>query len=432
MLINAAPVLVLGHNMIKVTNLSKTFKLYNSPTERLKEIITRRQYCQEFAALTGISFQVDSGKTLGIIGQNGAGKSTLLKILTGILHPDSGEIDIDGKITGLLELGTGFNMECSGLENIYLNGTLLGMNKHEIRNKLSQIIDFTELGQFIQRPLKTYSSGMIMRLAFSVAIHAEPKAFVVDEALSVGDAYFQQKCMQRIKEFKIRGGSIVFVSHDMNAVKVFCDEALLLDHGSIVERGGPDGVIAAYNFLLAKKSERQEIRIQTNEAGETQSYGNFKVEICDVQLTNEQGDGAECFVTGRPCNILIDLKANEKVDDLTVGILIRDKFGQDIFGTNTYYQNFPLNMRRGEKYRVKYIIDELNIGPGKYTLTVAAHKSESHVLDCYQWNDTVKSFEVVSAADYGFIGLSRLKPHVAVEHAGGTAVDDASLAQRHS
>ncbi len=401
--------------MIKVSHLSKTFKLYNSPADRLKEIVIRRKYSQEFKALNDISFEVADGKTLGIIGQNGAGKSTLLKILTGILLPDSGKIEIEGRITGLLELGTGFNPEFSGLENILLNGTLLGMTKDDISDKLSRIIDFTELGHFIDRPLKTYSSGMVMRLAFSVAIHAEPKAFVVDEALSVGDAYFQQKCMQRIKEFKEQGGSIILVSHDMNAVKVLCDTALLLDHGSAVEYGDPDQVIATYNFLLAKKSERQEIRIQTYGPNQAQVYGNFKAEICDVRLIDAQGSDAECFVTGSPCKILIDLKANELVDDLSVGILIRDRFGQDIFGTNTYYQKLPLRMRPGENCRIRYSIEELNIGPGKYTLTVAAHKSEAHVLDCYQWNDMVKSFEILGTADFKFIGLSRLKPHVDIE-----------------
>ena len=401
--------------MINVTNLSKIFKLYNSPVDRLKEIVTRRTYRNSFQALRGVSFEVKAGETLGIIGQNGAGKSTILKLLTGILLPDSGSIEIDGKITGILELGTGFNMEFSGLQNIYLNGTLLGMGKEEIRLKIDHIIDFTELGDFIHRPLKTYSSGMIMRLAFSIAIHADPKAFVVDEALSVGDAYFQQKCMQRIRRFKEQGGSIVFVSHDMNAVKVLCDTVLLLDHGVTVERGTPDDVINTYNFLLAKKSRGEEIRLQQYTSGETKAYGNFKVEITDVQLTNKAGTNSDYFISGESFTVSLALKSNDNIDDLTVGILIRDRFGQDIFGTNTYHLNIPISLAKGKECRVIYAIKELNLGPGKYTMTVAAHKSDSHVQDCYQWIDIMKSFEITSNNDFSFIGLSRLKPEVTVE-----------------
>ncbi|MDY0042801.1 MAG: ABC transporter ATP-binding protein [Desulforhabdus sp.] len=401
--------------MITVSDLYKTFKLYRSPADRLKEIVTRRKYCQEFSALKGISFEVQAGETLGVVGQNGAGKSTLLKILAGVLLPDSGSVEINGKITGLLELGTGFNSEFSGLQNIYLNGTLLGMRKEEIRAKLDQIVAFTELDAFIERPLKTYSSGMVMRLAFAIAIHADPQAFVVDEALSVGDAYFQQKCMDRIKQFKQQGGSIIFVSHDMNAVKVICDNALLLDHGFVVEQGTPDRVIDTYNFLLAKKSKGEEVRFQPHASGEARSYGNFKVQIAEVHLLNELGEPAEHFVSGAACTMTMILKANENVDDLTVGILIRDRFGQDIFGTNTHHLNLPISLKNGEKCQVKYLIRELNLGPGKYTLTVAAHKSETHIQDCYQWIDVMKTFEVTRSSDFAFVGLSKLKPDVNIK-----------------
>jgi len=401
--------------MIKVSDLCKTFKLYRSPSDRLKEIVTRRKYCQEFSALNGVNFEVQAGETLGVIGQNGAGKSTLLKILTGVLLADSGSVEIDGKITGLLELGTGFNTEFSGLQNIYLNGTLLGMSKDEIQTKLNQIVAFTELGEFVRRPLKTYSSGMIMRLAFSIAIHADPKVFVVDEALSVGDAYFQQKCMDRIKQFRQQGGSIIFVSHDMNAVKVLCDGALLLNHGLVVEQGAPDKVIDTYNFLLAKKAKGEEIRIRPHVCGDAKAYGNFKVQITDVRLVNARGVDSEFFVCGAPCTVLIEIETNEDVDDLTVGIMIRDRFGQDIFGTNTFHLKLPIILKKGQKCKVRYDFQELNLGPGKYTLTVAAHKSETHVQDCYQWIDVVKTFEMTMSTDFTFIGLSKLKPYVNVE-----------------
>ena len=400
--------------MIRVNNLHKTFRLYRSPADRLKEIFLRRHYCLEHHALAGVSFEVGTGQTIGIVGQNGAGKSTLLKILTGILLPDSGEITIDGKITGLLELGTGFNPEFTGIQNIYLNGTLLGMSNAEIDRKLQQIIDFTELGDFINHSLKTYSSGMIMRVAFAIAIHAEPKVFVVDEALSVGDAYFQQKCIAKIKEFKSQGGSIVFVSHDMNAVKVLCDTAMLLDHGIMVETGEPEAVINTYNFLLAKKSKGEELSIQ-KVADSQRAYGNFKVEIAHVEIIDETGHDSKVFISGKPLTVAVDLRANEQVTDITVGILIRDRFGQDIFCTNTHHLKVSIDLESHETCRLKYVIDELNLGPGKYTLTVAVHKDETHVQECYQWADLIKTFEVVSNSDWQFIGLARLKPHVVVE-----------------
>jgi len=400
--------------MIKAENITKEFRLYHRPVDRLKEIIFRRPLHRSFYALKGISFSVEEGETLGIVGQNGAGKSTLLKILTGILLPDSGVVHVDGRITGLLELGTGFNYEFTGVQNVYLNGTLLGMTREEIDAKREAIVAFSELGDFIEEPIKTYSSGMVMRLAFSTAIHANPKAFVVDEALSVGDAYFQQKCMRKIREFKENGGSIVFVSHDMNAIKILCDKALLLDHGAAVESGDPEQVINTYNFLLAKKSKGEEIQIRDASEG-GKSYGNLKVEIVDARMLNRYNEESEIFVSGEKCIVEIGLKANETIDDLTVGILIRDRFGQDIFGTNTYHLDVPIGLRAGEKCRVRYVIDEFNLGPGKYTLSPAAHRDETHVGECYQWVDLLKTFEVVTSGDFRFIGLSRLKPRLQVD-----------------
>lgn len=404
-----------GHRiMIDVRDLSKTFKLYQSPSDRLKEILFGRKHHRVFEALKGVSFTVGAGETLGVIGENGAGKSTLLKILTGILLPDSGSIAIDGKITGLLELGTGFNPEFTGVQNIYLNGTLLGMSKGEIDERLDRIIGFCELGDFIDEPLKTYSSGMAVRLGFAVAIHAEPKAFVVDEALSVGDAYFQQKCMKEIKRFRQNGGSIVFVSHDMNAVKVLCDKAMLLNQGLVIEEGDPDRVVNTYNFLLAKRSAEEETYSQDSpELGKP--YGNSKIEISHVTLMNEEGVESEIFTSGERCTIAIHLTANEDVENVTLGILIRDRFGQDIFGTNTYHMNVPIHLRNGETRQIEYVLDELNLGPGKYTLTVAAHKDDTHLRECYQWVDVIRSFEVGASRDFTFIGLSRLKPYVRME-----------------
>ena len=400
--------------MIKVDHITKEFKLYHNPADRLKEIVFRRTLHRKFFALKDVSFEVEEGQSLGVVGQNGAGKSTLLKILTGVLLPDSGRIQVGGRITGILELGTGFNAEFTGIQNIFLNGTLLGVSKKEINERLDAIIGFSELGAFIHEPIKVYSSGMVTRLAFSVAIHADPKAFVVDEALSVGDAYFQQKCMRKIKEFKNNGGSIIFVSHDMNAVKILCDKALLLDQGSKIEEGTPDKVINTYNFLLAKKGKGEEIHLSESADAE-KSYGNLKVEIIDAKMLNENDEDSNVFVSGEKCTVEIALKANETVEDITVGILIRDRFGQDIFGTNTYHLKLPISLTRGERCVVRYVMDEFNIGFGKYTLSPAVHRDDTHVDECYQWVDVIKTFEVIEGNDFRFIGFSRLKPQVQLE-----------------
>lgn len=402
--------------MISVKNISKTFKLYQKPSDRLKEIILRRCYHKKFQAVKDVSFEAQEGETLGIVGENGAGKSTILKLLTGILIPDTGSVYVTGKITGLLELGTGFNAEFSGIDNIIHNATYLGLSRQEIDKKLDTIIGFTELGEFIHEPIKTYSSGMVMRLAFSVAIHAEPKAFVVDEALSVGDAYFQQKCMQKIREFKDNGGSIVFVSHDMNSVKVLCDKAILLDHGNVFEYGEPEAIINRYNFLIAQRSRGEEIKYRDDLS--SSGYGNHKVIIDKVALVDENNNKSEIFMSGHPVKISVRLTGHEAMDDLTLGIVIRDRFGQDIYGTNSYYLKKQISIKQKETIIITYAFKEFNLGPGKYSITVAIHTGSSHINECVHWMDGGAVFEVVAGDDHFFTGLVRLTPDLHVSERG--------------
>ncbi len=399
--------------MISVNRISKTFKLYSTPAHRLKEILFRRTYHNEFQALHNISFTVAQRETLGIIGANGSGKSTLLKLLTGVLMPDSGHLHIGGKITGLLELGTGFNTEFTGKQNIFLNGTYLGLSRHEIGERLDQIIDFAELKSFILDPIKTYSSGMIMRLAFSIAIHADPQAFVIDEALSVGDAYFQQKCMRKIREFKNSGGSIVFVSHDMNAVKVLCDKAILLENGTVVEQGSPETVVNTYNFLVTRRSNQKQLTGLDN--GTTGAYGNKKVTIDAVRLIDEYNEQVNIIMAGRPLNIEVDITAHATVPDITLGILFRDRFGQDIYGTNSLEQQFPIQLAKGKSCCLRYNFNELNMGYGKYSLTLAVHTDKEHTHECFEWIDKCSAFEVIAGTDSSFIGLCRLRPELSLQ-----------------
>jgi lipopolysaccharide transport system ATP-binding protein len=396
--------------MIIVKNISKTFKLYRKPSDRLKEIVLGRCFHKEFHAVDKVSFRVRPGETLGIVGENGAGKSTILKLLTGVLIPDEGSVDIAGRITGLLELGTGFNAEFSGIDNIIHNATYLGLSRKEIDERLDLIVEFTELGDFIHEPIKTYSSGMVMRLAFSVGIHAQPRAFVVDEALSVGDAYFQQKCMKKIKEFKDDGGAIVFVSHDMNAVKVLCDRSILLDHGRVVEYGDPETIINSYNFLIAQRSRGKEISYKDDKL--TSGYGNHKVMIDQVTICDKDNNPGEIFISGHPARVNISMTCHTDIDDFTLGILIRDRFGQDLFGTNSFYLDKKISLKSKEVLVMTYDFKEFNLGPGKYSITAAIHTGPNHIDECVHWMDKCVAFEVVAGADASFTGLVRLTPHL--------------------
>lgn len=396
--------------MIRVASVSKTFKRYGKPSERLKEILFRKPCHKRFTAVDQVSFEVKDGQTLGIVGQNGAGKSTLLKLLTGILIPDRGQIHITGRVTGLLELGTGFNPEFSGMDNIIHNATYLGLSRREINDRLDRIIAFTELGDFIHEPIKTYSSGMVMRLAFSVAIHAEPRAFVVDEALSVGDAYFQQKCMRKIQAFKEDGGSIVFVSHDMNAVKVLCDKALLLNRGRVDEYGDPETIINTYNFLIAQRNSGTGSAY--GETEKSRGYGNRKVTIEEVMMADERQQKSEVLISGRPAGVAVRIRASADVADLTLGMVIRDKLGQDMFGTNSHYLEKDIPIRSGQTKKLIFEFDAFNLGPGKYSLTVALHRGASHVDECFHWRDRGAVFEVVPGEGPAFAGLVRLTPEL--------------------
>jgi len=361
--------------MIKVEGISKRFKLYHSPADRLKEIVLRKSYHKDFLALDNISFEVRSGETLGIIGQNGAGKSTLLKILSGIVIADKGKITVDGKVTGLLELGTGFNYEMTGLENIYMNGTLLGMARNEIDQKKQKIIEFSELGEFIDEPLKTYSSGMVMRLAFSIAIHAEPTCFLVDEALSVGDAYFQQKCMRKIQEFRRDGGSIIFVSHDMNAVMLLCDRAILLDHGKIISQGIPRAVADLYISRICMKAhsgEKEVTFLINKELSENRSnISTNEIEFVSLKFFDSYGKEITHVHCDDEIIIAFAFRCLRQIDEPTFGILLRNRYGVSIFGTNTYLlqqKNHPLYAKAC--YEVTYRM-RIPLQPDDYLITVA-------------------------------------------------------------
>ncbi|OUW01410.1 MAG: hypothetical protein CBD16_05580 [Betaproteobacteria bacterium TMED156] len=391
--------------MLSINNLSKGFRLYKSPSDRFLEIVLRTSRHKYHQALNDVSFELGRGEALGIIGANGAGKSTLLKVLLGVIVPDSGNIAVDGRITGLLELGTGFNHELSGIENLRINASFMGMSDQDIKRSSKEIVDFSEIGEFINEPLKIYSSGMIMRLAFSIAINANPDYFVVDEALAVGDAYFQQKCIRKILEFRNKGGSLLFVSHDLNAVKLLCDRVMVLEQGRVLEIGSPNEATKVYNRSLARKGSQS---ITFGKNTNSKEFGTLRAEIIKCTLTGEFS-GNNKISSGEKVNIRCNVLCHELIDDLVLGFIIRDKFGQDIYGTNSFLMgvNFPKAINKPLQAVWNFV---MNVGPGKYTLVTALHVGPDHTVECLHWKDATLEFEVAGINGPNFIGLCKLEP----------------------
>lgn len=335
---------------IKVDNLSKCYQIYERPQDRLKQMLMRgrKQYYREFWALKDVSFEIKKGETVGIIGRNGSGKSTLLQMICGTLNPTSGEIQTNGRIAALLELGSGFNPEFTGLENIYLNAKVLGLTEQETDSKLNDIIEFADIGDFINQPVKTYSSGMMVRLAFSVAIHVEPDILVVDEALSVGDAYFQAKCASKIKSIISGGATVLFVSHDTTSIKSLCNKALLLNSGCSEYFGDVNTAVEKYySALVADQRDSSETISLKNQKSDVidlsatnnsnflsmasfQRIQNGAAEFMNVMMLNEEGFPVDSVTFGQKVILRQIIKINNPISKLGFAYHIRDKNGQDI------------------------------------------------------------------------------------------------------
>lgn len=382
--------------MIYLEHVTKRFKLYRTRRDRLYEALFGRARHRCHTALSGIDLSVAPGETVALLGRNGAGKSTLLKLITGVLLPDEGRVRVSGRVTGLLELGTGFDARLSGRKNIYLNGLLLGMEYSQIRAKEEAIIAFAELGEYIDEPLRTYSSGMVMRLGFAIAVHADPKVLVVDEALAVGDARFQQKCFAQMATFKRQGGTILLASHDLNAVKLLADRAVVLEQGKIVFSGPPEEAVCCYLRLIAGGEDR--IYQKT-------AFGSGEVVIERVSLVGEEGQ--TILSCGERAWLSLTLRAEQDVEAASFGFMIRDRFGQDLFGTNGYLLGRTFDLKAGRRYFLKAKLIVL-LAPGRYTLTVAAHSGAHHLDRCYHWWDKALEFEVAGVHGPLFSGLVQL------------------------
>ena len=369
---------------IRVQNLSKVYNLYNKPMDRMKEAlsISKKKYSSEYYALNDISFDIKKGETVGIIGTNGSGKSTILKIITGVLNPTKGTVDVNGKISALLELGAGFNMEYTGVQNIYLNGTMCGFSNEEIDAKVDSIVSFADIGEFINQPVKTYSSGMFVRLAFAVAINIEPEILIVDEALSVGDVFFQVKCYKKFEEFKRAGKTILFVTHDMGSISKYCDRAILLNKGTKLYEGDTKEAIDIYKKVLVGQEDviEEEDATEVTDIKNVDNWksnltvnpnvvenGTKKAEIIDYCVI-ENNNITNTICKNNEFSIKIKVRFNETIENPIFAFTIKTLKGVDVTGTNTLFEKWDTGIVKKNETREITFTQKMVLQGGQYML----------------------------------------------------------------
>ena len=422
---------------IQVEDVTKIYRLYEKPIDRLKETVsvTHKNYHRDFYALNGISFQVKKGETVGIIGTNGSGKSTILKIITGVLTPTTGKVKVNGKISALLELGAGFNMDYTGIENVYMNGTMMGYTRKEMDAKLQDILDFAEIGDFVYQPVKTYSSGMFVRLAFALAINVEPEILIVDEALSVGDVFFQSKCYRRMEEIRKSGTTILMVTHDMGSIIKYCDRVVLLNRGEFIAEGKPGRVVDMYKKILAGKLEalKEELRLEEERknadigpesielsdfsggmdlggSGDKETlmrdkltinpdrteYGDGRAEIYDLGLLDERGNVTNLLLKGEMFTIRERIRFHAALEAPIFTYTIKDKKGTELTGTNTLYEGADIKpVKAGDSYTVEFT-QKMNLQGGEYLLSMSCTGFEQGEHVVYHRLYDVTSITVIS------------------------------------
>lgn len=377
---------------IRIKNVKKRFRLYHEKHDTLKETILARKRSSytELWALDDVTYEFEKGRTYGIIGENGSGKSTLLKIITRILRPDSGTVTVDGRISALLELGAGFHPELTGRENIYLNGAILRLSRAEIDEKYEDIVDFSEISDFIDTPVKNYSSGMYMRLGFAIAVNVDPDILLIDEVLAVGDESFQKKCMAKLESIKAAGATIVFVSHDAESVRRLCDQAILMDNGKITASGDVDTVVDTYHAMLSSR----EAGAPPTDLGGTEAgrYGTFEGRIMSVELAGKKPDGDGEFRRGDAIVLRVNNRFDKDVADPIFGIIISKADGSHVYSTNTRWRHIATgNIKTGDEIDITYDF-KTPLLSGDYYVTVAiAHADASRF---YDWWERAASFKV--------------------------------------
>ena len=401
----------MSQNAIEVKDVTKIYRLYDRPIDRLKESLsmTHKSLHKDFYALNGLSFTVEKGQTVGIIGTNGSGKSTILKIITGVLTPTTGSVQVDGKISALLELGAGFNMDYTGIENIYMNGTMMGYTKAEMDKKLQEILDFADIGDFVYQPVKTYSSGMFVRLAFALAINVEPEILIVDEALSVGDVFFQAKCYRRMEEIRKNGTTILMVTHDMGSIIKYCDKVVLLNKGEFIAEGQPGHMVDLYKKILANQMDSLKEELESDYSGgmdkedgkktdgagtgnaeaggasgsgglmkdkitinaSRTEYGDGRAEIFDLGLFDQRGNLTNLLLKGEMFTIKERIRFHAPLKCPIFTYTIKDKKGTDLSGTNTMYEGADVKpVNEGDVYDVSFT-QKMTLQGGEYLLSMS-------------------------------------------------------------
>jgi len=416
---------------LRVANISKQYRTYTRPADRLKESLTRGRLRRhkEFWALREVSFELEKGVTVGIVGPNGCGKSTLLQIISGTLEPTHGDVWHEGRIAALLELGAGFDPEFTGVENIYMNASLLGLSRRATDALFPQIERFAEIGQFLYQPVKTYSSGMYVRLAFAIAASVEPDILVVDEALAVGDAVFQHRCLRRLKDLQESGTTVLFVSHDLAAVRALCSRAILLNAGRIVSDGRPADVLNHYQKIIMARERAFEAdsAAATGEAtivddeslaplSYTYRHGDGSAEILAADLLDAAQRRVETVETGEPLTIRVRARIKNNLDDPIIGFLIRNRHGISAYGTNTKEQQIEFGaVRLGDLLEVIFSFN-CWLGIDDYSITCAVHNRNGEAFD---WIDGARFFRVTSEAVTE--GVANLNASVSVRHVPSAA-----------
>ena len=406
---------------ISVQGVSKIYKLYDKPIDRLKEAVslTHKSYHRDFFALSDISFEVKKGETVGIIGTNGSGKSTILKIITGVLSPTTGTAEVSGNISALLELGAGFNSEYTGLENIYMNGTMMGFSRQEMERRMDDILRFADIGDFVNQPVKTYSSGMFVRLAFALAINVDPEILIVDEALSVGDVFFQAKCYRRMEEMMKNGTTILMVSHDMGSIIKYCDKVVLLNRGHFVAQGEAGKMVDLYKKILANQTDElaealieekkealglpveatvsdKRMKDRMNLNPEVQEYGDGRASFEDFGTLDARGNVTNLLLKGEMFTIRERVRFHAPIENPIFTYTLRDKKGTDITGTNTLFEGTEIKpVKDGDAYTVSFR-QKMNLQGGEYLLSMSCtgYENGEHVVYHRLYN--VLSLTVIS------------------------------------
>lgn len=410
----------MGH--IRVSGLAKAYKQYPNRWSRLLEWLVpfspRRHHLHW--VLQDIDFEIKPGESVGIVGVNGAGKSTLLKMITGTTQPTCGQIQLEGRVAALLELGMGFHPDFTGRQNAFMAGQLLGMQVEEIEALMPQIEGFAEIGDAIDHPVRTYSSGMQMRLAFSVATARRPDILIVDEALSVGDAYFQHKSFERIRSFRKAGTTLLIVSHDRSAIQSICDTAILLENGRLAMRGKPEEVMDYYNAMLAQR-EGQIVRQEMLANGQVRTIsGTGEAGIVSVRLLDAQGRSLEVAEVGQPVVLEVQTEIRQDIERLILGFMIKDRLGQAIYGINTHRLDKAItDLSAGERVTFRFAFD-MRLGKGSFSVALSLSRLDSHLDRNFEWRDYGLVFHVINNRQEDFVGCSWLEAQTEITRTSET------------